>query len=107
MLNVSHCMFYKVVAVSFNTLCYGAECRGIKTSARIKKIILEFHAIDPVGQTFRYPTNRKHKKSFSQVQNFNIATIKTEINKVAQYFMGIDAYLEHYMMIADSMIIEY
>ncbi len=73
----------------------------------IKKTILEFHSIDPVGQTFRYPTNRKHEKSFSQVQNFNIATIKAEINKVAEYFMGIDAYLEHYMTMADSMISEY
>ena len=28
-LNVSHCMFYKGVAVGFNTLCYDAErCRG-------------------------------------------------------------------------------
>ena len=28
-LNVSHCVFYKVVAVGFNTLCYDAErCRG-------------------------------------------------------------------------------
>ena len=27
MLNVSHCMFYKVVAVGFNTLCYDAERR--------------------------------------------------------------------------------
>ncbi|EPF28570.1 hypothetical protein HMPREF9195_01467 [Treponema medium ATCC 700293] len=27
--NVSHCVFYKVVAVGFNTLCYDAErCRG-------------------------------------------------------------------------------
>ena len=25
MLNVSHCMFYKVVAVGFNTLCYDAS----------------------------------------------------------------------------------
>ena len=72
----------------------------------IKKIILEFHAIDPVGQTFRYPTNRKHEKSFSQVQNFNIATIKAETNKVAQYFMGIDAYLEHYTTLADGIISE-
>jgi|GEM_PF-3205169 len=24
-LNVSHCMFYKVVAVGFNTLCYDAS----------------------------------------------------------------------------------
>ena len=31
-LNVSHCMFYKVVAVGFNTLCYDAERRGIKPS---------------------------------------------------------------------------
>ena len=29
-LNVSHCVFYKVVAVGFNTLCYDAERRGIK-----------------------------------------------------------------------------
>ena len=72
----------------------------------IKKIILEFHAIDPVGQTFRYPTNRKHEKSFSQVQNFNIATIKTGINKVAQYFMGIDTYLGHYTTLADGIISE-
>ena len=35
-LNVSHCVFYKVVAVGFNTLCYDAERRGIKPSARIK-----------------------------------------------------------------------
>ena len=39
--------------------------------------------------------------------NYRLLTNKTEINKVVQYFMGIDAYLEHYMMIADSMIIEY
>ena len=31
-LNVSHCVFYKVVAVGFNTLCYDAERRGIKPS---------------------------------------------------------------------------
>ena len=37
MLNVSHCMFYKVVAVGFYTLYYGAERRGIKASARIQK----------------------------------------------------------------------
>ncbi|QSH96705.1 Sir2 silent information regulator family NAD-dependent deacetylase [Treponema medium] len=36
MLNVSHCVFYKVVAVGFNTLCYDASVRGIKPSARIK-----------------------------------------------------------------------
>ena len=38
-LNVSHCVFYKVVAVGFNTLCYDAKRRrktsGIKPSARI------------------------------------------------------------------------
>ena len=38
--------------------------------------------------------------------NYRLLTNKTEINKVAQYFMGIDAYLEHYMMIADNMIIK-
>ena len=38
--------------------------------------------------------------------NYQLLTNKTEINKVAQYFMGIDAYLEHYMMIADNMIIK-
>ena len=26
-LNVSHCVFYKVVAVGFNTLCYDASVR--------------------------------------------------------------------------------
>ena len=39
-LNVSHCVFYKVVAVGFNTLCYDAERRGIKPSARIKAVLL-------------------------------------------------------------------
>ena len=38
-LNVSHCVFYKVVAVGFNTLCYDAERRGIKPSARIKYLV--------------------------------------------------------------------
>ena len=37
-LNVSHCMFYKVVAVGFNTLCYDAKRRGIKPSARIRSL---------------------------------------------------------------------
>ena len=40
-LNVSHCVFYKVVAVGFNTLCYDAERRGIKPSARIKIVLFE------------------------------------------------------------------
>ena len=31
-LNVSHCVFYKVVAVSFNPLYYDAKRRGIKPS---------------------------------------------------------------------------
>jgi len=31
------CCSHKVVAVGFNTLCYDAERRGIKPSARIKK----------------------------------------------------------------------
>ena len=33
------CCSHKVVAVGFNTLCYDVERRGIKPSARIKKII--------------------------------------------------------------------
>ena len=37
-LNVSHCVFYKVVAVGFNTLCYDAKRRGIKPSARIRSL---------------------------------------------------------------------
>ena len=44
-LKVSHCMFYKVVAVGFNTLRYDAErsrvSAGIKPSARIKRISLK------------------------------------------------------------------
>ncbi|AAS13207.1 MAG TPA: hypothetical protein DHV15_02720 [Treponema sp.] len=36
------CCSHKVVAVGFNTLCYDAERRGIKTSARIKIIKLSF-----------------------------------------------------------------
>ena len=28
-LNVSHCVFYKVVAVGFNTLCYDARSVGV------------------------------------------------------------------------------
>ena len=31
------CCSHKVVAVGFNTLCYDAERRGIKPSARIKR----------------------------------------------------------------------
>ena len=33
-LNVSHCVFYKVVAVGFNTLCYDAE-RSSKLYIRV------------------------------------------------------------------------
>ena len=32
---------FKVVAVGFNTLCYDAERRGIKPSARIKMVLFE------------------------------------------------------------------
>ena len=35
--SVGVCCSHKVVAVGFNTLCYDAERRGIKPSARIKK----------------------------------------------------------------------
>lgn len=73
---------------------------------KIKKIILDFHNVDPLGQVFRYPNKKNHEKSFFQVQNFNIAAIKTAVNKVAQYFMGIDAYLEYYTTVADYMISE-
>lgn len=38
--------------------------------------------------------------------NYRLLTNKTEINKVAQYFMGIDAYLEHYTTLADGIISE-
>ena len=35
--SVEVCCSHKVVAVGFNTLCYDAERRGIKPSARIKE----------------------------------------------------------------------
>ena len=37
--NVGVCCSHKVVAVGFNTLCYDAERRGIKPSARIKYLV--------------------------------------------------------------------
>ena len=36
MQSIGVCCSHKVVAVGFNTLCYDAERRGIKPSARIK-----------------------------------------------------------------------
>ena len=38
--SVGVCCSHKVVAVGFNTLCYDAKRRGIKPSARIKRIPL-------------------------------------------------------------------
>ena len=38
--------------------------------------------------------------------NYQLLTNKTGINKVAQYFMGIDAYLEYYTARADGIISE-
>ncbi|UTC76749.1 hypothetical protein E4O04_01450 [Treponema sp. OMZ 799] len=35
--SIGVCCSHKVVAVGFNTLCYDAERRGIKPSARIKQ----------------------------------------------------------------------
>ena len=38
--------------------------------------------------------------------NYQLLTNKTGINKVAQYFMGIDTYLGHYTTLADGIISE-
>ena len=38
--SVEVCCSHKVVAVGFNTLCYDAERRGIKPSARIKALFI-------------------------------------------------------------------
>ena len=35
-LNVSHCVFYKVVAVGFNTLCYDASVGVLNPRIKLK-----------------------------------------------------------------------
>ena len=40
--SVGVCCSHKVIALGFNTLCYDAERRGIKPSARIKKAPILF-----------------------------------------------------------------
>ena len=43
--SIGVCCSHKVIALGFNTLCYDAERRGIKPSARIKRFI-DFTSID-------------------------------------------------------------
>ena len=38
--SIGVCCSHKVIALGFNTLCYDAERRGIKPSARIKAVYL-------------------------------------------------------------------
>ena len=37
--SIGVCCSHKVIALGFNTLCYDAERRGIKPSARIKPVL--------------------------------------------------------------------
>ncbi|QSH97499.1 hypothetical protein DWB79_07010 [Treponema medium] len=57
--SVEVCCSHKVVAVGFHTLCYDAERRGIKPSARIKPY--------EIFQKFRTKGRRLHQVSATSV----------------------------------------
>lgn len=73
-------------------------------SKEIQMIVIEFHNMDTDGQKFRYPIFKGNNKSFPCQSNYDLIKIKDQINKAADYFMGIDAWMDHYALMADSML---
>lgn len=63
---------------------------------RIQSLIIEFHNIDPSGEKFRYPISKTNKQSFPDQSHYDLKKIKKQIEKIANYFMGIDSWIDFY-----------
>lgn len=70
----------------------------------IKKLIIEYHNIDPDGQKFRYPISTKNQISFPNQKSIDLVELKNGIKSIASYFNGINAYIDHYDSAADEII---
>jgi hypothetical protein len=60
-----------------------------------RTLIIEFHNIDPDGQTFRYPTRKGGVPTFPISARYNVESIRTGMVTVHRCFLGIDGWLEH------------
>ena len=69
-----------------------------------KDLILEFHNLDSNGQKFRYPVQTNTLESFPKQTFYDLEKLKSGIKDIFEYFMGIDAWIDNYDSLADSII---
>ena len=70
----------------------------------IQKLIIEFHNMDSNGQKFRYPILKTNQNSFPDQSYYDLKIIKQRVEKIANYFMAIDAWIDYYNSMAYSIL---
>ena len=61
----------------------------------VETCVVEFAKIDPVSQTFRYPTSRKGQPFEIEQEGVNLLHLKDVMQAIENYFMGWDGFLDH------------
>lgn len=77
---------------------------GEPFDSELRELINEFHNMDPNGQIFRYPVLKNGELSLPDQKNYDVENIRCQMEKVNNYFSGMDAWLEENTQLAIEML---
>ncbi len=80
---------------------------GEQFDNELRELIVEFHNIDPNGQIFRYPILQDGSFSLPNQSNYDVENIRLQMEKVNNYFTGMDAWLDENTQMACEMLYEF
>jgi len=78
-----------------------------KFDNEFRGLIVEFHNIDPNGQVFRYPFLKDGSISLPDQNNYDIENIRSQMEKINNYFTGMDAWLDENTQMALELLHEF
>lgn len=75
--------------------------------SKLREVIIEFHNIDPNGQIFRYPVLTNGSLSLPDQRNYDVENIRFQMEKVNEYFTGMDAWLNENTQMALEILYDF
>ena len=80
---------------------------GEQFDNELRELIVEFHNIDPNGQIFRYPVLKDGSFSLPDQSNYDVENIRLQMEKINDFFAGMDAWLDENTQMALEMLYEF
>jgi hypothetical protein len=70
----------------------------------VRRIIVQFHNMDPDSQVFRYPTRKDGKLTLPEPREYDLENIRKLMEDVHNEFSGLDAWLDYHADQADEFL---